>query len=186
MRYHVNSPSAAHERLVAYVLAYLADEDGECTVSRAELCAYTCLNATVATHALHRLVDDGLLELVRAKAPNGPSLHRLLRCELESRQMDAVVRREGLLDVLLNYDVPVKLLHVLNRAGLTLLSDLGERVDEYRASPTAMECGFDVFLKYKDDMRGMGPKMAVALLDAYDRWASESLASPSGSATTAT
>jgi hypothetical protein len=159
---------------VALALAYLADDDGECTVSRAALSAYTCLNTSMATAALRRLQDDGVLQLVRGQAPNAPSLHRLLREELESRQMDAVIRRAGTVEVLLEYGVPQKTVNSLCRAGIRLMADLAKQVEAYRASPTAVELGFDVYLTYEECVRGVGSKLGAGLLKAYDEWVAES------------
>jgi hypothetical protein len=171
-QYHVSSAVPAHDRLVAWVLAYLADDEGECTVSRAELASYTCLNAAMASAALQRLVGDGVLQLVRSEAPNGPSLHRLLRGVLEARQMDTVIRRAGTVEVLLEYGLSVKVVNSLCRSGIRLMGDLTTRVEAFRGSPSAVELGFDVYLRYEAGVRGVGPKLGVAILKAYDEWRS--------------
>lgn len=174
VRYHVESPVDARDRLVAFVLAYLADDDGECTVSRGELAAYTCMDEPTVSRALRSLVEDGQVELAAEPQRSKPNRYRLLRSTLGARQFDAEARRQGTVFILLEFGVSIKYLNALCRAGVGLMADLAARVEAFRASPTAVELGFDVFLKYEDDVRRIGPQSGAALLKAYDEWAAES------------
>lgn len=185
VRYHVRSLPDAQDRLVALVLAYLADDEGACTVSAAELAAHTCLDPTAVGRALKRNAGAGYVETIPSGTPNGRNTYRLVRAKLEAHQMDELVRRSGAVAILTEYGADVRYVHALSRAGIGMMSELGDRVSAYRANPTAREFGFDVYLKYKDDVRNIGPKAGKALLVAYDEWEAESSGS-SGSSTMAT
>lgn len=167
--YVVPSPTAYRTRFVLFVLARLANDEGECVASLTDLSALTVLLPPMVRSAIRALEEDGLVEVVRN--PSSPNLYRLDREALEAQQYATRLRRRGPVTALLSeYGLDTRSLNALHRIGLDTIPKLGAKVDEYRrivAEGTPLE--FHDYL----ETRNMGERSAKKILDAYDAWCAD-------------
>lgn len=167
--YEVPSPTAYRSRFVLFILARLANDDGECTASLSDLSALTVLVPPMVRSAIRALEDDGLVEVVRD--PSSPNLYRLNRDALEAQQYAARLRARGPVTLLLGeYGLDTRSLNTLHRIGLDTIPKLGAKVEEYRRLVAAgTPLAFHEFL----ETRNMGERSARKILNAYDAWCVE-------------
>lgn len=168
--YVVPSPIAYRTRFVLFILAYLADDNGECTASVTDLAALTVLEPPMVRSSIQALEDEGLVEVVRT--PSSANLYRLNSEQLQDQQFVAKLRRGGpLIGLLSEYGLDIRSLNTLRRVGLDTIPKLGAKIEAFRqiAATDGAPRGFHDYL----DVRNMGVRIGEKILAAYDAWCAD-------------
>lgn len=175
-RYHIESAVPLRDRFLLFVLAWLADGDGECSVSKSELAAYTLLRPAQVLEVRARLVAAGVLEVSRVVGSSLPASYRLRRDVLVARQMVGVVREGGSVYVLEEFGLGRISIGPLVRCGVGDMVTLAEEVARFRALPLAVQGrGFHVFLVDGRGARHFGAQGGRRVLEAFDRWRADTM-----------
>lgn len=166
-RYQVNSATEPRARFVLFALAYLADDDGRCTVSLTDLAALTLLSTPALRNALRELEQQhGLVRMSRN--PSQPNTYRLDRAGLEAHQYSRRLRTTTpTVDLLAEYGLDSRTINALYRAGLSDLGALGTRIAAYQRHKVPDK--LHVFL----GIPGFGERSGRRLLDSYAAWTAD-------------
>jgi hypothetical protein len=167
-RYLIESPSEHRERLVLYVLAHQADDDGHCTASVNDIAAWTTLTAPMARAALHALETEyGFVTISRST--NAPNVYSLHKETLKAKQFLNLLRSgEPSVELLSVYGLDVRSINALRRGRITTLAELGDLLGQYRLL-AATDLSLHRFL----DIRGLGARSAHKIVTSYAAWQAE-------------
>lgn len=172
-RYAISSPSAPRTRFILFMLAYLADDAGQVTVSLNDLAARTLYSPPLIRGALSELeTDPALISITRQ--PSAPNTYQLLEAQLKAQQFDNVLRMgTPTVDVLTTYGLDIRSRNALRREGITTLDELAAQIAQYEREKAAQEpkvppreFGFHEFLS----VRGLGERSARLVLSTYAEW----------------
>jgi hypothetical protein len=168
-RYHVSSPAVYRTRFVLFMLAYLADDDGQCTISLRDLSSQTTLLPPMIRTALRELETE--CKFVRiTRTPSAPNTYQLDAEQLRARQFAAVLEDddEPSIEILASYGLDVRSTNALRREEITTLAKLGEVIAGYRAQSDG-----GLPLHSYLGIRNLGVRSADKLLAAYDQWCAD-------------
>lgn len=165
-RYLIESPSAHRERLVLYVLAYQADDDGRCMASVNDIAAWTTLTAPMARAALQALeTEHGFVTITRSA--NSPNVYTLRPEVLRSKQFLVLLRHgEPSVELLSIYGLDIRSVNALRRGEIATLRELGSKLDDYQRVCHKADVPLHRFL----DITGLGERSARKVLTAYSAW----------------
>lgn len=167
---NVDTPTRSRDRFMLFMLAWLADENGMCTVSKNALAAHMVVDPARVVECRARLVAARLLYVAIPSGVNTPPTYRLRRDVLELQQLGAGLREAGSVFVLEEFEVPRPALNALVRAGVETMPALVAEIDAYLARPDGEELTFDQHLMKSRSIRNFGPARGRQVMDGVRLW----------------
>jgi hypothetical protein len=160
------SPVGPRNRFVLFVLAYLADDDGRCTVSLSDLTELTSHPAPAIRASLKEL-EHGHRLVEMTRSPSQANTYQLNRAELEAQQLSRLLYSDQpLVDLLGEHGLDTRSINALHRGGIDTLDELGAKIDAYRRAPAGKHLGLHDFL----GIGGLGERSALRVMDSYTAW----------------
>lgn len=155
--------STSRNRFVLWVIAYLSDENGRCSVGYAKIGLVTGMQAAVVSNAVSELAEDQLVDVIRQGSRATVlqlNLERLTQLQ-EARYHEAT----DSIQLLAAYGVSQRVICALDRGGVDTVGQLLLHVDAYRELPAGLQTGLHSHL----DVRNLGREGGRQIMAAVER-----------------